>query len=275
MFKNFLEQTLNGLQTGSIYALIALGYTMVYGIVKLINFAHGDILMVGAYIAFMCVTNGLGLTSALLIAVLFCIILGILIEKLAYKPLRDASRMNVLITAIGVSFLLESIALIYFGASPKVISLENVPIYLSSDKYVNVLGIDTSYLSLFIIIVSIICMISLYLFIKFTNLGKAMRAVAQDLSAAKLMGINTDFTISITFAIGSALGALGGVMYAFGGIGSIPGAVVGGYLMGLIENYVKGYISSTWANPIVFGILIITLIFRPNGIFGKNMKEKV
>ena len=192
MFKNFLEQTLNGLQTGSIYALIALGYTMVYGIVKLINFAHGDILMVGAYIAFMCVTNGLGLTSALLIAVLFCIILGILIEKLAYKPLRDASRMNVLITAIGVSFLLESIALIYFGASPKVISLENVPIYLSSDKYVNVLGIDTSYLSLFIIIVSIICMISLYLFIKFTNLGKAMRAVAQDLSAAKLMGINTE-----------------------------------------------------------------------------------
>lgn len=298
MFKNFLEQTLNGLQTGSIYALIALGYTMVYGIVKLINFAHGDILMVGAYIAFMCVTNGFGLTSALLVAVLFCVILGVVIEKLAYKPLRDGSRMNVLITAIGVSFLLESVALIYFGASPKVISLNNVPIFLSNDKYVNILGIDASYLSLFIIIVSIICMILLYLFIKFTNLGKAMRAVAQDLSAAKLMGINTDFTISITFAIGSALGALGGVMYAlmypridpymgllpglkafiaavFGGIGSIPGAVIGGYLMGIIENYVKGYISSTWANPIVFGILIITLIFRPNGILGKNMKEKV
>ena len=298
MFKNFLEQTLNGLQTGSIYALIALGYTMVYGIVKLINFAHGDILMVGAYIAFMCVTNGVRLTSALLVAVLFCVILGVVIEKLAYKPLRDGSRMNVLITAIGVSFLLESIALIYFGASPKVISLNNVPIFLSNDKYVNILGIDASYLSLFIIIVSIICMLALYLFIKFTNLGKAMRAVAQDLSAAKLMGINTDFTISITFAIGSALGALGGVMYAlmypridpymgllpglkafiaavFGGIGSIPGAVIGGYLMGIIENYVKGYISSTWANPIVFGILIITLIFRPNGILGKNMKEKV
>ena len=285
MFKNFLEQTLNGLQTGSIYALIALGYTMVYGIVKLINFAHGDILMVGAYIAFMCVTNGFGLTSALLVAVLFCVLLGVVIEKLAYKPLRDGSRMNVLITAIGVSFLLESIALIYFGASPKVISLNNVPVFLSNDKYVNILGIDASYLSLFIIIVSIICMLALYLFIKFTSLGKAM-------------GINTDFTISITFAIGSALGALGGVMYAlmypridpymgllpglkafiaavFGGIGSIPGAVIGGYLMGIIENYVKGYISSTWANPIVFGILIITLIFRPNGILGKNMKEKV
>ncbi|WP_073507966.1 branched-chain amino acid ABC transporter permease [Streptobacillus notomytis] len=298
MFKNFIDQTINGLQTGSIYALIALGYTMVYGIVKLINFAHGDILMIGAYISFMAVNRGFNLTTALIISIIFCSILGIVMERLAYRPLRDASRMNVLITAIGLSFLLESLALIYFGASPKIIKSEFIPKYLSSSEYISIFGIRVSNLSFFVIIVTLFCMFLLHVFIKYTNLGKATRAVSQDISAAKLMGINTDFTISLTFAIGSALGSLGGLMYAltypridpymgllpglkafiaavFGGIGNIPGAMVGGYVMGLIETYVKGYISSTWANPIVFILLIIILLFKPNGLFGKNRKEKV
>ncbi|WP_156300328.1 branched-chain amino acid ABC transporter permease [Streptobacillus canis] len=298
MFKNLIDQTINGLQTGSIYALIALGYTMVYGIVKLINFAHGDILMIGAYISFMAVNRGFGLTTALVISIVFCAILGIIMERLAYRPLRDASRMNVLITAIGLSFLLESLALIYFGAAPKIIKSEFIPTYLSSSEYITILGISVSNLSFFVITVTLLCMLLLHVFIKYTNLGKATRAVSQDISAAKLMGIDTDFTISLTFAIGSALGALGGVMYAltypridpymgllpglkafiaavFGGIGNIPGAMVGGYVMGLLETYVKGYISSTWANPIVFILLIIILLFKPNGLFGKNRKEKV
>ncbi|WP_314011201.1 branched-chain amino acid ABC transporter permease [Pseudostreptobacillus hongkongensis] len=298
MLQNFLEQTINGLQTGSIYALIALGYTMVYGIVKLINFAHGDILMVGAYISFLCVEKGYGLTTSIFVSIVFCAILGIVIDKLAYKPLRDASRMNVLITAIGVSFLLESLALILFGAEPKVISLNNAPKFLSNTIYLEFFGIKMSYLSIFIILTTLVCMIVLYSFIKYTNLGKATRAVSQDMVAAKLMGIDTDFTIAVTFAIGSALGALGGIMYAlmypridpymgllpglkafiaavFGGIGFIPGAMVGGYVMGLLETYIKGYISSTWANTIVFGVLILILLFKPNGLFGKNVKEKV
>lgn len=298
MLQNFMEQTINGLQTGSIYALIALGYTMVYGIVKLINFAHGDILMVGAYISFIFVEKGFGLTNSLLISIISCALIGILIDKLAYKPLRDSSRMNVLITAIGVSFLLESIALIYFGAEPKVISLENAPIFLSNSKYIEMFNIKMSYLSISIILITLVCMVVLYSFIKYTNLGKATRAVSQDMVAAKLMGIDTDFTISVTFAIGSALGSLGGIMYAlmypridpymgllpglkafiaavFGGIGFIPGAMVGGYVMGLLETYVKGYISSTWSNTIVFGVLILILLFKPNGLFGKNIKEKV
>ncbi|CAM3181744.1 branched-chain amino acid ABC transporter permease [Streptobacillus felis] len=298
MLKNFIDQTINGLQTGSIYALIALGYTMVYGIVKLINFAHGDILMIGAYISFVAVNRGFGLTTALIISIVICSILGIVMERLAYRPLREASRMNVLITAIGLSFLLESLALIYFGAAPKIIKTEFIPKYLSSSEYITFLGISVSNLSFFVITVTLLCMILLNVFIKYTSLGKATRAVSQDISAAKLMGINTDFTISLTFAIGSALGALGGLMYAltypridpymgllpglkafiaavFGGIGNIPGAMVGGYVMGLLETYVKGYISSTWANPIVFILLIIILLFKPNGLFGKNRKEKV
>lgn len=298
MFKNLVDQTINGLQTGSIYALIALGYTMVYGIVKLINFAHGDILMIGAYISFISIQKGFGLTTSLIISIIFCSILGIIIEKLAYKPLRDASRMNVLITAIGISFFLESVALIYFGAAPKVIKTEYIPKYLSSSEHINILGISISNLSFFVISITLLCMFLLNIFIKHTSLGKATRAVSQDIAAAKLMGINTDFTISLTFAIGSALGALGGIMYAltypridpymgllpglkafiaavFGGIGNIPGAMVGGYIMGLLETYVKGYISSTWANPIVFILLVVILLFKPNGLFGKNRKEKV
>lgn len=298
MFKNFIEQTINGIQTGSIYALIAIGYTMVYGIVKLINFAHGDILMIGAYMAYIAVNRGFGMTLSLIISIIICSILGIIIEKLAYRPLRNSPRMNVLITAIGISFLLESLALVLFGAEPKVIKTSYLPIYLSNTNYFTFFNISISYLSVFIITITLILMILLYAYIKYTNLGKATRAVSQDIFAAKLMGINTDFTIALTFAIGSALGAFGGVMYAltypridaymgilpglkafiaavFGGIGFIPGAMFGGYVLGLLETYVKGYISSTWANPIVFTLLVIIILFKPSGLFGKNIKEKV
>lgn len=298
MLKNFLEQTIIGLQTGSIYALIALGYTMVYGIVKLINFAHGDILMIGAFITYYGVNKGYNFFIAILISIICCLILGILIDLLAYRSLRNAPRISALITAIGVSFVLESTALILFGSAPKVIDQDFIPKILSPIYKVNILGFEISYLTLFILITTIFLMIILNLFIKYTNLGKSTRAVSQDMIAAKLMGINVNYTIALIFAIGSSLGAFGGVMYAlmypriepymgilpglkafiaavFGGIGSIPGAIVGGYLLGIIETYTKAYISTTWSNPLVFFILIVILLLRPNGIFGKNMKEKV
>lgn len=298
MFKNFIEQTINGLQTGSIYALIALGYTMVYGIIKLINFAHGDILMIGAYITLTAVTNGVPLIFAIFISMIACAILGVTIDFLAYRPIRNAPKISALITAIGVSFLLESVALLIFGANPKVIDPKYIPAFLSNSTKINLGVITISTLTLFVIITTLICMLALHFFIKKTKLGKATRAVSQDTGAAQLMGINVNKTIAITFAIGSALGAFGGALYAiiypqiepymgmlpglkafiaavFGGIGSIPGAMVGGYVLGIIEAYTRGYISSTWANPIVFGVLILILIFRPNGLFGKNQKEKV
>ena len=297
MLKNFIEQTINGIQVGSIYALIALGYTMVYGIVKLINFAHGDILMVGAYIAFASVSSGIPLPVAIIISMVTCAVLGVTIDYFAYRPLRNSPKISALITAIGVSFLLESLALIIFKAEPKVIKTENIPSFLSSYS-INFGYVSVSKLTIFVIVVTLLCMLGLNFFIKKTKLGKATRAVSQDTSAAKLMGINVNLTIAVTFAIGSALGSLGGVLYAlmypriepymgvlpglkafiaavFGGIGSIPGAMIGGYLMGMIESYTKGYISSTWANPIVFGTLIVILLFKPSGLFGKNVKEKV
>lgn len=298
MLKNFIDQTIIGLQTGSIYALIALGYTMVYGIVKLINFAHGDLLMVGAYVTYYGSEKGLPLSVSIIIAIIFCSILGIVIDMLAYKPLREAPRISVLITAIGVSFLLESLALILFGAAPKIINSSNIPKYLKTTENITIGSFSISNLSLFIIFITVFCMILLNVFIKYTKLGKATRAVSEDMGASNLMGINSNLAISITFAIGSALGALGGVMYAlmypriepymgvlpglkafiaavFGGIGNIPGAMLGGYLLGLIETYTKAYISTSWANPIVFLLLIIILIFKPSGLFGKNIKEKV
>ena len=298
MLKNLIEQTINGLQTGSIYALIALGYTMVYGIVKLINFAHGDILMIGAYLTFIAVSNGMPLIIAILLSIVFCAILGVVIDFFAYRPIRNAPKISALITAIGMSFLLESVALIIFGATPKVIDQKYIPGFLSDSKKLNLGVVQISMLTIFVIVVTIICMVALNLFIKKTKLGKATRAVSQDTGAAQLMGIKVNKTIAITFAIGSGLGALGGALYAivypqiepymgmlpglkafiaavFGGIGSIPGAMVGGYVLGLLEAYVKGSFLTTWANPIVFGILILILIFKPNGLFGKNMKEKV
>ena len=263
MLKNLIEQTINGLQTGSIYALIALGYTMVYGIVKLINFAHGDILMIGAYLTFIAVSNGMPLIIAILLSIVFCAILGVVIDFFAYRPLRNAPKISALITAIGMSFLLESVALIIFGATPKVIDQKYIPGFLSDNKKLNLGVVQISMLTIFVIVVTIICMVALNLFIKKTKLGKATRAVSQDTGAAQLMGINVNKTIAITFAIGSGLGALGGALYAivypqiepymgmlpglkafiaavFGGIGSIPGAMVGGYVLGLLEAYVKG-----------------------------------
>ena len=298
MLKSFIEQTINGLQTGSIYALIALGYTMVYGIVKLINFAHGDILMVGAYVTLIAVSNGMPLMLAIFLSIIFCAILGVVIDFFAYRPIRNAPKISALITAIGMSCLLESLALIIFGANPKVIDPKYIPAFLSNDNKMKLGFLEISTLTIFVIVITIICMVALNLFIKKTKLGKATRAVSQDTGAAQLMGINVNRTIAITFAIGSGLGALGGALYAivypqiepymgmlpglkafiaavFGGIGSIPGAMVGGYVLGLLEAYVKGSSLTTWANPIVFGVLILILIFRPNGLFGKNMKEKV
>ncbi len=298
MFKNFIEQTINGLQTGSIYALIALGYTMVYGIVRLINFAHGDILMIGAYGLLIAVSNGMPFIPALILSIIFCAILGVLIDFFAYRPLRNAPKISVLITAIGMSFLLESLALIIFGADPKIIDVKYIPAFLSSNNQINLGIVNISVLSIFVILITLVCMLILNLFVKKTKLGKATRAVSQDAGAAQLMGINVNLTIATIFAIGSGLGALGGVLYAlmypriepymgmlpglkafiaavFGGIGSIPGAMVGGYVLGIIESYTKGYISSTWANPIVFGVLILILVFKPSGLFGKNLKEKV
>lgn len=298
MLKNFLEQTINGLQTGSIYALIALGYTMVYGIVRLINFAHGDILMVGAYATLIAVSNGMPFVLALILSIIFCSILGVAIDFFAYRPLRNAPKISALITAIGVSFLLESLALIIFKADPKVIDPKVIPPFLSAGNKINLGFVSISVLTVFVILITLVCMLVLNLFIKKTKLGKATRAVSQDAGAAKLMGINVNLTIATTFAIGSGLGALGGVLYAviypqiepymgmlpglkafiaavFGGIGSIPGAMVGGYVLGILEAYTKGFINTKWANPIVFGILILILVFKPEGLFGKNLKEKV
>ncbi|MBF1334067.1 MAG: branched-chain amino acid ABC transporter permease [Leptotrichia sp.] len=298
MLKSFIEQTINGLQTGSIYALIALGYTMVYGIVKLINFAHGDILMVGAYATLIAVSHGMPLIVAIVLSMVLCAFLGVVIDFLAYRPIRKAPKISALITAIGMSFLLESLALIIFGANPRVIDQKYIPTFLSNNNKISIGFLSISMLTIFVIVVTSICMIALNLFIKNTKLGKATRAVSQDTGAAQLMGINVNKTIAITFAIGSGLGALGGALYAivypqiepymgmlpglkafiaavFGGIGSIPGAMVGGYVLGLLEAYVKGSALTTWANPIVFGVLILILIFRPNGLFGKNVKEKV
>ena len=298
MLKSFIEQTINGLQTGSIYALIALGYTMVYGIVKLINFAHGDILMIGAYTTLIAVSHGMPLIVAIILSMILCAFLGVIIDFFAYRPIRKAPKISALITAIGMSFLLESLALIIFGANPRVIDQKYIPAFLSNNNKISLGFLNISMLTLFVITVTSVCMIALNLFIKKTKLGKATRAVSQDTGAAQLMGINVNRTIAITFAIGSGLGALGGALYAivypqiepymgmlpglkafiaavFGGIGSIPGAMFGGYVLGLLEAYVKGSSLTTWANPIVFGILILILIFRPNGLFGKNTKEKV
>ncbi|NLK20826.1 MAG: branched-chain amino acid ABC transporter permease [Epulopiscium sp.] len=289
----FLQQLINGIHIGSIYALIALGYTMVYGIVKLINFAHGDIIMMGAFIAFVSITGfGMPLWAVLIISVLFCLVSGILIEKIAYKPLRGAPRISALITAIGVSLFLENLFFKIFGANPRPFpTLFNPePIFIGSLRISRITAVT--------IVISLVLMVVLDFFVRKTKTGKAMRAVSEDQGAAQLMGINVNTTISITFAIGSALGAIGGILYSaaypliepfmgmmpglkafvaavLGGIGIIPGAMLGGFIMGIAESFTKGYISSQLADAVVFGILIIVLSIKPSGIFGKNIKEKV
>jgi branched-chain amino acid transport system permease protein len=292
---NFLQQVVNGLSLGSIYALVALGYTMVYGIVKLINFAHCDIYMIGAYIGFLCLSVlKIGVAWSILIAMVVCTLLGILIEKIAYRPLRNATRIAVLITAIGVSMFLEYGMMYIF--SPNVRAYPQITGWLAESYKIRGLTITSQQILIFAITVGL--MILLQLSIKKTRVGKAMRAVSLDRDAAELMGINVDSTISFTFAIGSALagaaGVLVGIYYnsinplmgalpglkafvaaVFGGIGIIPGAMIGGYFIGIVEVFVSGYLDSMYKDAVVFAILILILIIKPAGLLGKNTGEKV
>lgn len=288
----FFMQFINGLNIGSIYALIALGYTMVYGIAKLINFAHGDVIMVGAYISFISMKFGLPWWLAVVISIVVCAVLGVVMEKVAYKPLRNASRISLLITAIGISYLLQNAFQLIFGANPQ-------PYHaFITLPALNLGGISIQANYYITFSVSVVLMILLTLFVNKTTMGKAMRAVSEDEGAAKLMGINVDTTISLTFAIGCALAAIAGILYAncypminptlgslpgikafiaavLGGIGSIPGAVLGAFILGMVEAMTKAYVSSQLTDTIVFAILILMLVFKPAGILGKNVKEKV
>lgn len=290
---SFLNYLINGLSLGSVYAIIALGYTMVYGIAKMLNFAHGDVIMVGGF-AIYTLMNSLGVNPilAVLISVVICTVLGMTIEKIAYKPLRKASPLAVLITAIGVSYLLQNLALLIFGSDAKLFtSVVSTPAVSAGEISITGETIVT-------IIACIIIMVVLTLFIKKTKAGQAMLAVSEDKEAAELMGINVNATISLTFAIGSGLAAIAGALLCsaypaltpytgsmpgikafvaavFGGIGSIPGAFVGGLLLGIIENLSKAYISSQMADAIVFSVLIIVLLVKPTGLLGKKISEKV
>ena len=292
---SLIQYLINGISIGSVYAIIALGYTMVYGIAKMLNFAHGDVIMVGAYISF-CVTNYLGLPPVVSIvaAMVVCTLLGILIEGLAYKPLRGVPSLAVLITAIGVSYFLQNAAQLIWGSAPKnfssVVSL--APIKLFDGRIVVTGEVIVT------ILTSAVIMVALTLFTGKTKTGKAMRAVSEDRAAAQLMGINVNRTISTTFAIGSALAAVAGVLLCstvptlmpttgsmpgiraftaavFGGIGSIPGAMLGGVLLGVIETFSKAYISTEFSDAIVFLVLIIVLLVKPAGLLGKQIQEKV
>ena len=290
----FLDNLINGLGLGSIYAIIALGYTMVYGIAKMLNFAHGDIIMVGAYIAFCGLQYwGLPPVAAILVAMLVCTVLGITIEGLAYRPLRQATSLAVLITAIGMSYLLQNIALMIWGANPKFF-----PVTFLNDSSFRLGDLNISCATIYTILANIIIMTVLTLFTAKTKTGKAMRCVSEDRGAAELMGINVNRTISVTFAIGSALAAIAGVLLCssypnlqpttgsmpgikaftaavFGGIGSIPGAMLGGILLGIIEIFGNAYISTELGDAIVFAVLIIVLLFKPAGLLGKPVREKV
>ncbi|MBR1628774.1 MAG: branched-chain amino acid ABC transporter permease [Lachnospiraceae bacterium] len=292
---SFVSYLIAGISLGSIYAIMALGYTMVYGIAKMLNFAHGDVIMIGSYVVFYAINSyGLPPVVSIALSVVVCTCLGIVIEKVAYKPLRRAASLAVLITAIGVSYLLENLALLFFGSDSK--------------SFPDALGLSTISLAggklqipgttIFTIVVCVIIMVCLMLFIKRTKAGQAMLAVSEDKDAAQLMGVNVNATISLTFAIGSGLAAIAGVLLCsqyhvlnpytgalpgikaftaavFGGIGSIPGAFVGGLLLGIIEDLSSAYISSQLANAIVFAVLIVVLLLKPTGLFGKVVREKV
>lgn len=292
---SFVAHLINGISLGSVYALIALGYTMVYGIAKMLNFAHGDVIMIGGYVVFV-TASGMGLPplAAIIISMAVCTVLGVTIERVAYRPLRGASPLAVLITAIGVSYLLQNVALLVFGSDTKafsnVVTLPNLELF-GGQLIIKSVTIVT-------VIVCIIIMAGLTLFVKRTKIGRAMTAVSEDKGAAQLMGINVNGTIAVTFAIGSALAAVAGVLLCsaypsltpytgsmpgikafvaavFGGIGSIPGAFIGGILLGVIENLSKAYISSQLADAIVFSILIIVLLVKPTGLLGRKVLEKV
>ena len=293
-----LQQLINGLSLGSIYALIALGYTMVYGIVLLINFAHGDILMVGAYTAFFVLSaigaGPLGMLLAFVVSMIVCASLGVTIERFAYRPLRASPRLNSLITAIAISLILENGARVlpFIGPNPRQFprpSVVNISIFE---------GLSISNIQVIVIILSALLMLALNYVVNYTKRGKAMRAVSFDLQAASLMGISANKIVSFTFALGSVLAAAGGVLYAsaypqvnpimgmmpglkafvaavLGGIGSIPGAMLGGFILGIAETFTKGFISSQFSDAISFSILIIVLLFKPTGILGKKARVKV
>ena len=292
---SFLQYLINGVSIGAVYAIIALGYTMVYGIAKMLNFAHGDVIMVGAYVSY-CVTSYLGLPAALsiLVAVVVCTVLGIVIEGLAYKPLRGTPSLAVLITAIGVSYFLQNAAQLIFGSAPKnfksIVTMKPLTLFDG--------GLTITGEVVITIAICVAIMVGLTLFTTKTRMGKAMRAVSEDRAAAQLMGINVNQTISLTFAIGSALAAVAGVLLCstvptlmpttgampgiraftaavFGGIGSIPGAMLGGILLGVIETFSKAYISTQFSDAIVFSVLIIILLVKPAGLLGKQIQEKV
>lgn len=290
---DFLEQIINGLSTGSMYALVAVGYTMVYGIAKMINFAHGEIIMVGAYITYVCMSLlGLPMFIAVIMSIIGCAVLGVVTERVAYRPLRGAGSLTVLITAIGVSYLLQNVFLIIFGSAsltfPKIIPSGTVSLG----------SITMSYVTIATLVITAVSTVLLLFFVNKTRLGKAMRAVSEDGKAAQLMGINVDTTIALTFAIGSALAAIAGVIYGtkfslinpyigamlgikafiaavLGGIGSIQGAMVGGIVIGIAESFTITYISSAFSDAVVFGILIFILLVKPAGLFGSNVREKV
>jgi len=299
---SFLNFLISGISLGSIYAIIALGYTMVYGIAKMLNFAHGDVIMIGAYVCFFAVSkNNLPPAVGVLAAVVVCTVLGMVIEKLAYKPLRAAPSLAVLITAIGVSYFLQNAALLLWTPNPKI--FPNLFARHVDGKTVNgfqLFGgqLRISYVTVVTIVVCIVIMVALTLFTGRTRIGKAMRACSEDKGAAQLMGINVDTTISITFAIGSGLAAIAGVLLCsayptlvpttgsmpgikaftaavFGGIGSIPGAFLGGIMLGVIEILAKAYISTQMSDAIVFLVLIIVLLVKPAGLLGRKISEKV
>ncbi len=292
---NFLFNLINGISLGSVYAIIALGYTMVYGIAKMLNFAHGDVIMVGAYVSF-CATSYLGVSPFLSVgmAIVICAVLGVAIERLAYKPLRSASSLAVLITAIGVSYFLQNAALLIWGSNPKNFSsiVGNASIKLFGGQ------LSIPVITIVTVVTCIVVMAALTIFTSKSKLGTAMRAVSEDKGAAQLMGINVNTTISLTFAIGSGLAAVAGVLLCsaypvmtptlgampgikaftaavFGGIGSIPGAMIGGILLGIIENFSKAYIDTQLSDAIVFLVLIVVLLIKPDGLMGKKQSEKV
>ena len=289
----FLTQVLNGLQLGSIYALVALGYTMVYGIILLLNFAHGDIIMFGSYVAWIALVQlGLNPAIAVLLAIFGCVLLGVLIDKVAYAPLREAPRLSIRITAIGVSYLLENGVQLLLGADAKV-----VPSIIDLGT-VQVFGSTLSGTALLTVAVTIVATVVLTLLVQKTRLGKAMRAVSEDMGAARLMGVNVNSTISFTFAVGSALAGIAAILYSMayqqvsptmgvmlgtkafvaavlGGIGSIPGAVIGGLIVGFSEVFVAAFGLSVWQDAVVFLLLILVLVVKPTGLLGRPVTEKV
>jgi len=291
--QQFAQQIINGVSLGSIYALIALGYTMIYGIIKLINFAHGDIYMVGAYIGYVATSKmGLPFVPALLIAMLGAALCGIIIERIAYRPMRYAPRIAALITAIGVSFFLENVMILFVTPQPR-----TFPAVFNASVY-HVGGLVINNQQIIILLSALVLMVTLTYIVNNTKVGKAMRAVSFDADAARLMGINIDKIISMTFALGSALAAAAGVLVGIyynsidplmgmmpgikafiaavvGGIGILPGAMLGGIIMGLVEALVSGFFSSTYRDAAAFAILILILLYKPTGLLGKNVKEKV